>query len=53
MSADITVHIAGDERTVAAGTTAADLFADDRRIVVALASAKETMILPVAEADEE
>lgn len=35
MSADITVHIAGDERTVAAGTTAADLFADDRRIVVA------------------
>ncbi|WP_409483089.1 threonine--tRNA ligase [Arsenicicoccus dermatophilus] len=35
MPADITVRIAGDERSVAAGTTAADLFADDRGIVVA------------------
>jgi threonyl-tRNA synthetase len=31
----ITVHVAGSERTVEQGTTAADLFADDRRVVVA------------------
>jgi threonyl-tRNA synthetase len=35
VSADITVSIAGSERSVAAGTTAADLFADDRSVVVA------------------
>ncbi|WP_137120771.1 threonine--tRNA ligase [Segeticoccus rhizosphaerae] len=35
MSADITVSIAGDERSVPAGTTAADLFGDDRVVVVA------------------
>ena len=35
MSSQITVHVAGSERTVAQGTTAADLFADDRQVVVA------------------
>jgi threonyl-tRNA synthetase len=35
VSADITVSIAGDERSVPAGTTAADLFGDDRVVVVA------------------
>ncbi|MFX0539604.1 threonine--tRNA ligase [Ornithinimicrobium sp. Y1847] len=35
MSSQITVHIAGSERTVEQGTTAADLFADDRQVVVA------------------
>ncbi len=35
MPAQITVTIAGSERSVAAGTTSADLFSDDRRIVVA------------------
>ncbi len=35
MSAELTVTIAGDQRSVAAGTTAGDLYADDRRIVVA------------------
>ena len=35
MSAQITVTVAGDERSVAEGTTAADLFADDRSVVVA------------------
>jgi threonyl-tRNA synthetase len=34
-SADITVSIAGSERTVSAGTTAADLFAQDKATVVA------------------
>jgi threonyl-tRNA synthetase len=35
VSASITVSVAGDERSVAAGTTAADLFAADRAVVVA------------------
>ncbi|GAB47626.1 threonine--tRNA ligase [Mobilicoccus pelagius] len=35
MSAQITVSVAGSERSVPAGTTAADLFEDDKRIVVA------------------
>ncbi|WP_068429945.1 threonine--tRNA ligase [Piscicoccus intestinalis] len=35
MSAQITVAVAGEQRSVAAGTTAADLFADDKRVVVA------------------
>ena len=35
VSAQITVTVAGDERSVAEGTTAADLFADDRSVVVA------------------
>lgn len=35
MSAEITVSVAGSERSVPAGTTAADLFEDDKRIVVA------------------
>ncbi|USQ77858.1 threonine--tRNA ligase [Ornithinimicrobium cryptoxanthini] len=35
MSAQITVTVAGSERTVDQGTTAADLFADDRQVVVA------------------
>ncbi len=35
MSAELTVTIAGNQRSVAAGTTAADVFAGDRRIVVA------------------
>ncbi len=35
MSAQISVTVAGEQRTVAAGTTAADLFADDKRVVVA------------------
>ena len=35
MSAQISVTVAGDERSVAEGTTAADLFADDRSVVVA------------------
>ena len=35
MSASITVSVAGSERSVAEATTAADLFADDRAIVVA------------------
>ncbi len=35
MSAQITVTVAGEQRSVAAGTTAADLFADDKRVVVA------------------
>ena len=35
MSSQITVHVAGSERTVQQGTTAADLFADDRQVVVA------------------
>ncbi|MEI2648850.1 MAG: threonine--tRNA ligase [Dermatophilaceae bacterium] len=35
MSASITLSVAGDERSVAAQTTAADLFGDDRAIVVA------------------
>ena len=34
-SLDITVSIAGSERTVTAGTTAADLFAGDKAILVA------------------
>jgi len=34
-SADITVSIAGSERTVSAGTTAADLFAQDKATLVA------------------
>ena len=35
MSAQITVSVAGSERSVPAGTTAADLFADEKRVVVA------------------
>ena len=35
MSALITVSVAGSERSVAADTTAADLFADDKAVVVA------------------
>ncbi len=35
MSATITVHVSGDERSVAADTTCADLFAGDRGVVVA------------------
>ncbi|MGZ4742350.1 MAG: threonine--tRNA ligase [Oryzihumus sp.] len=35
MPADITVVIAGSERSVAAGTTAGDLFAGDKAVVVA------------------
>ena len=35
MPAQITVHVAGDERTVEQGTTAADLFAGDRAVLVA------------------
>ena len=35
MSASITVSVAGNERSVAEATTAADLFADDRAVVVA------------------
>ncbi|MFK5635836.1 MULTISPECIES: threonine--tRNA ligase [unclassified Ornithinimicrobium] len=35
MSSQITVHVAGSERTVEQGATAADLFADDRQVVVA------------------
>jgi hypothetical protein len=35
VSAQISVTVAGDERSVAEGTTAADLFADDRSVVVA------------------
>lgn len=35
MPSQITVHVAGSERTVEQGTTAADLFADDRQVVVA------------------
>ena len=35
MSASITLSVAGNERSVAAQTTAADLFGDDRAIVVA------------------
>ncbi len=31
----LTIHVAGDERSVDQGTTAADLFGDDRAIVVA------------------
>ena len=34
-SADITVSVAGSERTVSAGTTAADLFAQDKTTLVA------------------
>jgi threonyl-tRNA synthetase len=34
-SPDITVSVAGSERTVTAGTTAADLFADDKNTLVA------------------
>ncbi|PZU40275.1 MAG: threonine--tRNA ligase [Arsenicicoccus sp.] len=35
MSSQITVNVAGSERAVDQGTTAADLFADDRQVVVA------------------
>ncbi len=35
MSAAITVSVAGNERSVPVGTTAAELFADDRSVVVA------------------
>ncbi|MCA0181435.1 MAG: threonine--tRNA ligase [Actinobacteria bacterium] len=35
MAAQITVHIAGSERSVPEQTTAADLFADDRAVLVA------------------
>lgn len=35
MPSQITVHVAGSERTVEQGTTAADLFADDRQVLVA------------------
>ncbi|MBP6994666.1 MAG: threonine--tRNA ligase [Phycicoccus sp.] len=35
MSAQITVHVAGDERSVPGGTTAAELFDGDRAVVVA------------------
>lgn len=35
MPSQITVHVAGSERTVEQGTTAADFFADDRQVVVA------------------
>ena len=35
MSASITVSVAGSERSVAERTTAADLFGEDRAIVVA------------------
>ena len=35
MPSQITVHVAGSERAVEQGTTAADLFADDRQVVVA------------------
>ena len=35
MPSQITVVVAGSERTVEQGTTAGDLFADDRRVVVA------------------
>ena len=35
MSAHITVSVAGSERSVAADTTAGDLFADDKAVVVA------------------
>ncbi len=35
MSAQITVHVAGNERSVAEGTTAAELFEGDRAVLVA------------------
>ena len=35
MPAQLTVNVAGSERTVDAGTTAADLFGDDRAVLVA------------------
>ncbi|WP_122263032.1 threonine--tRNA ligase [Ornithinimicrobium cerasi] len=35
MPSQITVHVAASERTVEQGTTAGDLFADDRQVVVA------------------
>ena len=35
MSAQITVNVAGDERSVPEQTTAADLFGDDRSVLVA------------------
>ncbi len=35
MSAQLTLHVAGDERSVDPGTTGADLFAGDRAVVVA------------------
>ena len=35
MPATLTVHVAGDERSVAEGTTAGELFAGDRAVVVA------------------
>ncbi|WP_010149400.1 threonine--tRNA ligase [Serinicoccus profundi] len=35
MSSQITVNVAGSERAVDQGTTAADLFADDKQVVVA------------------
>ncbi len=40
MAAEITVSVAGSERSVAAETTSADLFADDRSIVVARVNGK-------------
>jgi len=35
VSADLTVSVTGSDRELAAGTTAADLFADDRAVIVA------------------
>ena len=35
MSAQITINVAGDERSVDQGTTAADLFEGDRAVLVA------------------
>ena len=52
MSAQITVHVAGSERAVAEQTTPADLFGDDRAVVVARVNGElRDLSHPLAEGD--
>jgi threonyl-tRNA synthetase len=52
VSAQITVHVAGSERAVAEQTTAADLFGDDRAVVVARVNGElRDLSHPLAEGD--
>ena len=44
----LTIHVAGDERSVDQGTTAADLFGDDRALVIVRPGQGQSYALSVA-----
>lgn len=53
MSAHLTVHVAGEQRSVAAGTTAAELVGGERDVVVARVNGElRDLAHPVADGDE-